>query len=299
MAIGIAVAAILVLLAVMGASAQHDAGAARLERGAASIVLSVLATLAGLAGAAVLVLLLWTVTAGRRRTPGAAGSRRRSPILVAVAACAILVLLLGLVALAARHRQSLSPGLIGPGPRASSHIGGDLPFNATASLATVGAVVGLLGVLAAAGLLGSLSWRRAQRHHQDWPVDPPDADEPRAGDEGALEVLGSDLAAVRIPRPDEEPDPRKAVVSCYLAMLDAATRSGLERRRDETASEYLGRLLEVVGVSAPAASALTALFERARYSGQAVGEEMRSRAIRALGDITSELAASRPELVTR
>jgi hypothetical protein len=48
--------ALVILLAVVGASAEHGTGAAQLRRGPASVVLSVLFTLAGLAGVGSLAL---------------------------------------------------------------------------------------------------------------------------------------------------------------------------------------------------------------------------------------------------
>ena len=59
LAIGLVVVALLIVLAVIGGSAEHGAGAAELRRGPAPVVLSVLVTLAGLAGIGSLALLFW------------------------------------------------------------------------------------------------------------------------------------------------------------------------------------------------------------------------------------------------
>jgi len=59
LALGVAVVTLLILLAVIGASAEHGTTASHLRRGPASVVLSVLFTLAGLSGVGSLALLFW------------------------------------------------------------------------------------------------------------------------------------------------------------------------------------------------------------------------------------------------
>jgi hypothetical protein len=79
-----------------------------------------------------------------------------------------------------------------------------------------------------------------------------------------------------------ETDPCRAVVSCYLQLLEVAASNGPGRRDAETPTEYLLRAL--TGNDAPVAPStlLTGLFERARYSQLPVSESMRSEAISAL-----------------
>jgi hypothetical protein len=68
----------------------------------------------------------------------------------------------------------------------------------------------------------------------------------------------------------------------------------VERGSDETPSELLGRLGRVLVGSGDSVSALTRLFEIARFSAQDVGEQDRREAIAALMAIEGELAARNP-----
>src|ERR1019366_515581 len=80
--LGVAVMALVILLAVVGASAEHGTGAPQLRRGPASVVLSVLFTLAGLAGVGSLALLFWGLVTRNRRSLDGSGPQRPPPRLV-------------------------------------------------------------------------------------------------------------------------------------------------------------------------------------------------------------------------
>ena len=71
--------ALAILLAVVGASAEHGTGAPQLRRGPASVVLSVLFTLAGLAGVGSLALLFWGLVTRNRRKPRRLGASAALP----------------------------------------------------------------------------------------------------------------------------------------------------------------------------------------------------------------------------
>ena len=100
----------------------------------------------------------------------------------------------------------------------------------------------------------------------------------------ALEIgsFEDQLARVGVPDPTAEPDPRRAVIGCYLQLLEVASTRGPERRETETPTEYLRRALTDIDASVDPATALTVLFERARYSEAVVNESMRADAISAL-----------------
>ena len=104
--LGIAVVTLLIFLAVIGGSAEHSTGTAELRRGPASIVVSVLITLALLAGVFSLALLFWGLVTRHRRSLDTSAPQRHSPILVAGALLAIFAGLAALLALAARGRRS-------------------------------------------------------------------------------------------------------------------------------------------------------------------------------------------------
>ena len=290
--LGVAVVVLLLLLAVIGASAERGLGASQLRRGPASAVLSVLFTIAGLAGIGSLALLFWGLVTKNRRGLDSSEPRRHSPILVAGAALAVFACLAALLALAARgrHIQSL-PALSG---RPSVHTGtatAPLPFNAFASFTTSGIVVGAVVLVVMVKLVRSMGWRRVLRR---LPVPPSGTDAAVDGEEALRpesEELGVQLALVKVADPSSEPDPRRAVIACYGQMLEIAARHGPERRRSETPAEYLRRILAITAAAATPATLLTGLFEQARYSERPVGESMRSDAITALDAIRNEILA--------
>jgi hypothetical protein len=61
------------------------------------------------------------------------------------------------------------------------------------------------------------------------------------------------------------------------------------RARDETASEFLGRAMRRLEVSAGAAAALTERFEEARFSTHVLTEGDRVRALASLHRVEQEL----------
>jgi hypothetical protein len=284
--------ALVILLAVVGASAEHGTGAAQLRRGPASVVLSVLFTLAGLAGVGSLALLFWGLVTRNRRSLDGSEPRRHSPILVAGAALAIFACLTALLGLAARgrHLQSL-PSL---GGRPLSNAGSatnPLPFNTVASFTTSSTVIGLVVLLVMVKLMRSMGWRRALHRLRPLTSDADTTSDGGDAQRPELEELGIQLALVTVADPGTEPDPRRAVIGCYLQMLEVAASNGAERRRSETPAEYLRRMLAATAAATGPATSLTTLFERAYYSEQPVGESMRSDAMAALDVLRSDLLA--------
>ena len=290
LALGIAVVGLLILLAVVGASAEHGAGAAQLRRGPASIVLSVLVTLAGLAGVVSLALLFWGLVTRNRRTLDGSTPHRHSPILVAGAALAIFACLSGLLALAARQRHLQSLTALGGRPVFRVGPGtNSLPFNAVASFATSGIVVGVIVLLVVVKLVRSVGWRRVLRRRGSPAADTGTGPDETDARRPRLETQSIQLTCLTVADPDAEPDPRRAIIGCYLQMLEVAARHGPERRHTETPTEYLRRMLVATVAAAAPATSLTGLFERARYSEQPVDESMRSDAIAALGALRDDL----------
>ena len=292
LAVGIALVGFLVFLAVVGGSADKGAGVAQLRRGPASVVLSVLITLAGLAGVASLVMLIWGLVTRHRRSLDGSAPRRHSPILVAGVILAILTGLTALLALAARNRHLHSfSGAAGGGLSRTHASPTGLPFSTVASFTTSGIVVGIVAAVVLVKIVHSTGWRRVLRglHLASGDADADPAGP--AGDRTDLEALGLALGGLRVADPDAEPDPRRAVIACYLSMLDAAARHGPERLDTETPTEYLRRMLAMTGAGPVPATSLTELFERARYSERPVDESMRSDAIAALGSLRHDLLA--------
>ena len=144
--------------------------------------------------------------------------------------------------------------------------------------------------------------REAHRRRLEWPVPP------------GVEVDGLEYADMPSDREriltDEEvleglepvhrvagADPHDADVG-----LDAHDRHGerrpwhgIPRRRFEAPPEYLSRVLSEVSGGRLAATRLTALFERARFSPHEVDENMKASAIEAIESLQADLAAAELE----
>ena len=89
---------------------------------------------------------------------------------------------------------------------------------------------------------------------------------------------------------ETERDPRKAILRAYARMEQAFSNIEIVRARDETATEFLGRALRRLRVSADAATALTDRFEEARFSTHRVTEGDRELALASLQRVEQELA---------
>jgi Domain of unknown function (DUF4129) len=89
---------------------------------------------------------------------------------------------------------------------------------------------------------------------------------------------------------ESERDPRKAILRAYARMEQAFRNIEIVRARDETASEFLVRVMRRLRVSADAATALTERFEEARFSTHIVTEGDRALALASLHRVEQELA---------
>jgi hypothetical protein len=102
-----------------------------------------------------------------------------------------------------------------------------------------------------------------------------------AGEEPEIEgAVGAGLDAL-----ESETDPRRGVIRAYAAMEKALGERGFARRAAETPVEYLTRLLARLEAGSAAATRLTSLYERAKFSPHAIDESMRQDAVAALRDV--------------
>jgi uncharacterized membrane protein len=88
-----------------------------------------------------------------------------------------------------------------------------------------------------------------------------------------------------------ESDPRRAVIAAYARMERALAAHGVPRRRFEAPHEYLGRVLGELTGGRLAASRLTTLFERARFSPHEIDAGMKAAAIEAIERLQADLVA--------
>jgi hypothetical protein len=87
-------------------------------------------------------------------------------------------------------------------------------------------------------------------------------------------------------------DPRLAVIACYARLLRALDKAGVARRRSDTPTELLRRMLDDRRVPHDSIALLTELFQTARFSNNRIDEAMRRTALVALQDIRSRLEAA-------
>lgn len=92
-----------------------------------------------------------------------------------------------------------------------------------------------------------------------------------------------------------EPDPRRAVIAAYARLEEVLAAHGLPRLPAEAPLEYLARMLAELEVGEASARRLTDLFERAKFSQHAVGQEMKRDAIAALVQVRDELRLAEEE----
>jgi hypothetical protein len=280
----------MLLLGVLaGGLSDTSGGTASLKGGAASVVVSVGVTLVGMAVLVFALVLLWSFAKNPRGSSDSDGPVRtpfwrRMAFVLLIPGFAALFLYLHRHS-RPRHvaRFALPPasGLANSAHHSLVH------FVPSASVATIGVIVAILAILA------SLAWLRARRRGKAWNLGEfLRSREDVTTDAASPLLLAQSFAGVHVPDPDEEADPRKAVVAAYLAMTHAAAGAGAERWTHETPAEFLQRLLASLGTSQEAARRLTFLFETARYSTRPFEETLRSDAITALRQIQRELRES-------
>jgi hypothetical protein len=101
---------------------------------------------------------------------------------------------------------------------------------------------------------------------------------PIADEEPTLSELSDESLQAMI----SESDPRRAILASYARMERRLASRGVPRNPEETALEYMRRLLERAGAPEAPLRSLTGLFHLAGFSSQAIDESMRESAIRAL-----------------
>lgn len=90
---------------------------------------------------------------------------------------------------------------------------------------------------------------------------------------------------------DDDGDPRRAVIACWVRLEQASAAAGVERGVGDTSSELVARLLaaELV-IRADVLEGLAAIYREARYAPHVIDASMRERARAALLQLRRELA---------
>jgi hypothetical protein len=89
-----------------------------------------------------------------------------------------------------------------------------------------------------------------------------------------------------------EPDPRRAIIAAWVRLERALAVSGVPRRPQETAHEYVGRALATLEVGVRPVRTLTSRYQEAEFSQHDPTEADRSEAITALVRIRDDLRAA-------
>ncbi|HYN93186.1 MAG TPA: DUF4129 domain-containing protein [Pilimelia sp.] len=118
----------------------------------------------------------------------------------------------------------------------------------------------------------------------------PAAPGPPAAPDTALVVAALDAGLEDLS--DDDGDPRRAVIACWLRLEEAAEAAGMPRHLDDTSTALVSRLLGAGGVvSAGVLADFAEVYRVARYATHTVDEGMRERARSALHRLRAELTA--------
>jgi Domain of unknown function (DUF4129) len=105
------------------------------------------------------------------------------------------------------------------------------------------------------------------------------------------EVLAA-VEASLVELADDDADPRRAVIACWVRLEQAAAAAGTPRAPGDTPAELVTRLLTGHRVSAPVLYALAEVYRVARYATHVVDAGMRDDARAALGQLRAELSGA-------
>jgi hypothetical protein len=94
-----------------------------------------------------------------------------------------------------------------------------------------------------------------------------------------------------VARSEDDDDPRRAVIACWVRLAEAAGAAGIPRYRSDTATDLVLRLLRRQRVSEPALAAFVEAYWLARYTTHQVDEQMRTQARSSLRRLRAELTA--------
>lgn len=150
---------------------------------------------------------------------------------------------------------------------------------------------GALALAAGLGALAVASWVAVGDHLTSWWRGPAAEDASPPPLVGAVAESLEDLRA--------EPDPRRAIVRCYARFQRVAADSGAARLPWQTPMEFMRDALSRLPAPAAAVSALTGLFELARFSDRPLGPAERQLALGALSEISAAVAERRGDAGAR
>jgi hypothetical protein len=214
----------------------------------------------------------------------------------------VVAVLLAAAAVAARFatldlRVEQGPGVIATRPPPQPVLGAE-GSDASRSTGDGPAVLGpvvvavlLLALLAAAVWAGWLLLRRLRRSggHRGWyrlRALRPATSRPAGPLDGDRLLAAVDEA---VARSEDDRDPRRAVIACWVRLAEAAADAGIPRHESDTATDLVVRLLRTYHASEPVLAAFAEAYWLARYATHTVDEQMRTQARSSLRRLRGEL----------
>jgi hypothetical protein len=280
---GIALTALLALVAVASRAHRPGGGSGSEPAHAPTLIGDYLATIALIAVPVGSLFILWGLTQSRRLS-ALEGKTNWRRTLVTFAALSLL-LAAGVFAVDRhgglgifRHdRAETVPASTTPTksrPKGTTNPQAAAPRRAHfrwLPVLVLGSVV--FGLVVSIGAAAVLRWREREA-----------IDEEAALAAALKEVLADSLDDLRAER-----DPRRAVIRTYARMEQTFAAYGVPREEAEAPLEYLARVLDSLRVSAYSVRRLTQLFERAKFSPHEVDAGMKDDAIESLAGLRAEL----------
>jgi hypothetical protein len=147
----------------------------------------------------------------------------------------------------------------------------------------------LLVVAAALGFLGWYLSTQLRRRRVDLAEEPEESAEAPTREQ-VLAAVDAGLVALA----DDDADPRRAVIACWVRLEQAAAAAGTPREPGDTPAELVTRLLAAHQVSAGVLYALAEVYRIARYATHVIDSGMRDQARAALGQLRAELSVTPP-----
>ncbi len=148
----------------------------------------------------------------------------------------------------------------------------------------------LLCLLVVAAALGFVVWyvsTQLLRRRGDLAEEPGESAEAPAREQ-VLAAVDAGLVELA----DDDADPRRAVIACWVRLEQAAAAAGTPREPGDTPAELVTRLLEAHQVSGGVLYALAEVYRIARYATHVVDSGMRDQARAALGQLRAELSTT-------
>ncbi len=153
----------------------------------------------------------------------------------------------------------------------------------------VGWLMTALCIVMVLAVIGLLVWllirnRLAGRSHDALPESEP---EPTAAQTArrVWQVLDQGLSDLD----EDDADPRRVVIACWVRLEEAAAAAGISRAAGETSAELVSRLLAGTAASPTVLDRFAAVYRHARFATHTVDVSMRDEARAALTQLRDEL----------